>query len=119
MPDAAHSQAGVSSVSVGSAITVRGVMRESLTGRLTRVFSSVIPATAVNAPAESVVGIAMWAGGRADDEQARLAITLWTAALAVSIGLPPPKLMTASASCSWSSAATLATLHEGTCCRDS
>ena len=63
MPDAAHSHAGVSRVSVGSAMTVRGVSRESLTGRLTRVFSSVMPATAVNSPAESVVGIAMWAGG--------------------------------------------------------
>ena len=43
-------------------MTVRGVIRESVTGRLIRVFSSVMPATAVNSPAESVVGIAMGAG---------------------------------------------------------
>ena len=57
-------------------MTVRGVMRESLTGRLMRVCSSVIPATAVNSPAESVVGIAMCAGGRAPGGNAPLASTL-------------------------------------------
>ncbi len=97
MPEAAQSQPGVSSVSVGSAMTVRGVMRESVTGRLIRVCSSVIPATAVNSPADSVVGIAMCTGGRDPGAHAPVTSTLAMAALAVSIGLPPPKLMTVSA----------------------
>ena len=54
-------------------MTVRGVIRESLTGRLMRVVSSVMPATAVNSPADSVVGMAMCAGALAGDGVVRAA----------------------------------------------
>ena len=58
MPDAAHSHGGVATLNAGSSTTTLGASRGSTMACFTRVRSSVMPATAVNSPAESVVGTA-------------------------------------------------------------
>ena len=58
MPDAAHSHGGVATLNAGSSTTTLGASRGSTMACFTRVPSSVMPATAVNSPAESVVGTA-------------------------------------------------------------
>ena len=116
MPDAAHSHGGVATLNAGSSTTTLGASRGSTMACFTRVPSSVMPATAVNSPAESVVGTAT-CGSPRPACGAEVSSRRCTAALAASMGLPPPKLTTQSARYVSSASARPATAAAGTCWR--
>ncbi len=131
MPVEAQSQSGVARVSSGSLMTVLGWRRGSSVARLSLLASSVAPPPGVYSPAERVVGTAMWISAAppaavapkalsrrsspASSVMSRPCITEAAATLAVSIGLPPPKLTTASASSRSSSRVRSRTVWVGTC----